>query len=559
MGFAFTWSCFFGKFYKEKVNPVNSIVNQSAISSILKQARHSAGLKVEEVAKRLGFSKGLVSGLENGKRKPSLRYLQEFERGFRLPAGTLVELSSKGSTQELLVNTILDPFRKFAPPASVSSRKFRDFSPGTVKKEDLPDQLRALLLRDRLGEPKKITVLWSGQSYAETEFQRILYDECVPRILKKGIEFEHLITPSRALEYHVRDAAIVLSSLLREQALRATGAISKRCIRVKRVSNLAGGMFPADFYLWSNCDALICLSDKSPYHTDIGYAIEKDAEPFYKYLQIIGANAKEEIQIFNSDDPPEFMTFMEEFAQSENSHQHRYLAQRFLGSHTRPPTDFRPTSDWYERVSTRRFQALPQSDVKKIMQVLIRLRSRSHEILLERLAANGEIRHIHSRLALMEWAEAGTRPDIAHSQARAETNEERLDRIEHIIELLSKYKNFQLALVDDLTGKQLGWQQRSGETDLAWAVQGQNNLIIEGIYPKRSPMQTQAILNSRLVADLFSSHFEEVWKSIADSEKQNSATISFFTNLKQIVLRKGKRNKVLAAKSSAVPSPARSS
>jgi transcriptional regulator with XRE-family HTH domain len=501
----------------------------SAAISSLRVARHEKKLSISELANKTGFDASYISLVETAKKNPSDRFLIAYARALELPEDYFVSTAAGPDRSESKALPILDLFKGFSlynsssanseffqikkrlgnnSVASVADRASKIFLDALNKKRSDRTQQLISIRSSRGSYPSFDQDILNCYGPLSCETKTPLWILFRPNI-NSNIAHEYLSDVMFALEYQLP-------------------FINDNMVFVESTRDMQPGIFPIDFHL-ALPDAGIIAVGNGPFQIsdwiDIG---GDDVQKFLGFFEMIKSYRDRKIVLFRHE---KFMQFSEEYVKLESHKQRRYMAQRFLGGYSRPPSDFQPGTSWWTHYSGLEDRGL--IDIERLAE---------HRLQMDRLSRDRMIysssRQICSREAVESWARAARRTDKPDNANWFENKKDRYARLDYLRYLLERSPAFELAAIDDNDGTELGWSTTNDVRDLNWVVEGRIGVIFETTYdqPRKQPWrELQCVVQSEIIADEFASLFDSVWNRLPSKTRDRASILEWIAYLRKAV------------------------
>jgi hypothetical protein len=281
----------------------------------------------------------------------------------------------------------------------------------------------------------------------------------------------------------------------------------------------------------------VALPSTSAAHADVGVILplkpgEKASEPFNLNANFLDAQSTD-TRVFTRSTEAEFWNL---WGRLELGAGHQRMVQRFFSSMTRSAYFYRENedSDWFRLIVGRLVNHVPAKvvDRRAVAEAYARqiVKSRRERaIAFQSRLASYSFRQVCDGKAIEQWLETGRRPDTAHSDSNRspDSREERIMRVNGVLELMDRNKNFHLAITDRFDDQwRVGPATRKDGPDVAWIINENDVFAIERQeYGRPEFGETRIVLEQEEVCRSFIDHFDNGWDELRPEERDQRSVM----------------------------------
>jgi len=491
----------------------------------LRAARIAQNVPLKRIAEELEVGSSYLSHVEHGRRALTREIVAAYTKHLTLNTVHL-PVPDYQSTPDLLSKELLRWFRNIKVYRPIIST--RTAEPNTRRRTSNTFATFATKfcesskqsIKDRTG----IALIWTTPQDFFEKGNIIPWRRVLTKVASDNIPLKLFFSPSSNPTFATNELLLMIKEYTRCIQF-------KEIITIDSVSELNFSHFPIDLFVLSNNFALLDFAGRE-YSRKNSLMLLAPETQFERTLQgyverIESYRDRKVLLYFSKSD---LTKFFREYLATEELSGPRYLFQCFPGSHTRPPQDYEPGSNWWHYYS----------DLHVDVDELAALRRRAWDALRRRMRTY-PARQICSRQAFEEWALTGRRPGV---DLVRESADDRINQLQYMIATLRTNPNFQLAIIDHELGRDLGWADLGDNArNLNWLVQGNDKIIVEGRAPNDYGvlLEYQCIISDKLIADRFRNMFEKTWDQLPPEVTQIDAITEF---LQELSVRAGARTKI---------------
>lgn len=189
----------------------------------------------------------------------------------------------------------------------------------------------------------------------------------------------------------------------------------------------------------------------------------------------------------------------------------RFTVRTGLTGLTRPRDWFTEESSWMMKKYRTKDIAWLAAHYQRRMQAFI-----------NNLEADYVFRDIYLKHGIVQFVKTGNYSQHLPGGPISASPQERRDHLQNIIDLLNRYPNYEIALVDK--------DKEQAIVPLPfWEVTGKLRVLIATICTdeKEIPIKVDLVIREPTVVEVFSKHFESIWNQIDASNKDKEPVIAF--------------------------------
>lgn len=535
----------------------------------LRELREAKRLDQSTLARTLSISQSYLSRLERGEVAPTHGVIDKLAQALGVPESALSSESSFGglahetyirATQETLsafnaavsqygrtaYGTMRQVTKRRPPPKSEAKQSPSILATPIAGQDSLAQALRQLIVNAHgLPEPTLVALCGSTggllgaiEPFREEDSLVATLDDFVAArrgSIKFGIASApwenrsgRLLLLARALaltiKYHSLSRQLT-STYERDTSLDGLDPLANP-FDYFIVDPSFGAGAALDIYALDNLGAIFAFHH-SPTIVE-GFSLDASVPSCTRYLTHSLAFGHRPVHVFgpNVRDSERFQR-----ETSRGVHTRYQLWQEFLGSVTRPIQHFQVDSPWWQRNAKR------YSTIRQIADA----RRERHLATLRQLGDNIVFQQICSREALERWAATGQRFDLDTPMVPEETTDEQVERLDLVVDLLDRFSDFEIAVVD-----KSDWAKDEPKgASIRWAVADDHKVLMERRFyendylfnkltemPDRGDAKLRVIIDDTHMSRAFSYVFDQRWKNLKKQYQDKAEVIRFLMALR---------------------------
>jgi transcriptional regulator with XRE-family HTH domain len=516
--------------YRACVGTTGSKVDSAhPIAAALRKARLQRGETLESLSTKTGLSLAHLSRLERSKDEPSEKIRISYAQALGLPdahfSGALTRFGNEYFDE--IRDAIRAGIDESANPIEPSRSGLKIYERAAVQDlsefENVCEQLFTMFRNS--GAARGVLLLSSGNPLIRSGNElQVAYDDFLARSDGRTARLDCILRLS-GIDHRAENISLLSQAVrwvLRYHHLSESG--NARAFSVHTIQSEQTLKFPIDIIGTDDLGYIVALPTLEPYQPRGGFRLpllrsDGGKDSIVRYLDRIIEEATPAIRVYGGSAAEESKFVREELRTHEAW---PYLMEhRFFTDMTLPIRQILDPSS-----SARR--AMNWRSNEEAAGIIAAAQKSRIENLEENLRSGmREFRQVCLMTSIEYWAKTGLRDDYPYKNYHyATSKEERIEHLDRIIELLSRYPNFKIAIRSDVDDDQ-------GEF---WAVQGDSRVMVAR---ERPDVHTNAIKGNLMnilirdhnVASVITEWFSEQWNTLQPVDRNKRDVIGFLTKL----------------------------